>query len=81
MQGGPLACGICSKKLDSYKSGVWMGVDKNCSDHTISIAGYGTSEDGLPYWCAYCCLSATCRLSSFAVNDPGSLLVHNVRNE
>ena len=53
VQGGPLACGICSKKLDSYTGGVWMGIGKNCSDHTISIAGYGTSEDGLPYWCAY----------------------------
>eukprot|EP01046_Picozoa_sp_COSAG06_P028348 COSAG06_NODE_2547_length_6695_cov_5.498636_3_plen_163_part_00 len=75
VQGGPLACGICSKKLDSYTGGVWMGIGKNCSDHTISIAGYGTSEDGLPYWCAYLlpaylnlspvvCLSTTCRLSS-----------------
>ena len=51
VQGGPLACGICSKKLEDYKGGVWMGVGKKCSDHTISIAGYGTTDDGVPYWC------------------------------
>ena len=45
-----MACGICSKHLDEYSGGVWMGWEgKKCSDHTISIAGYGTTADGLPY--------------------------------
>ena len=45
-----MACGICSKHLDEYSGGVWMGWEgKKCSDHTISIAGYGTTTDGLPY--------------------------------
>eukprot|EP01047_Picozoa_sp_COSAG01_P023290 COSAG01_NODE_1405_length_10451_cov_8.718998_3_plen_193_part_00 len=50
VQGGPVACGICSKKLESYGGGVWMGIGKACSDHTISIAGYGKTAQGLPYW-------------------------------
>ena len=51
--GGPVACGICSKKLDDYAGGVWTGVNKSCSDHTISIAGYGVAKESgvdMPYW-------------------------------
>eukprot|EP00747_Dinoflagellata_sp_TGD_P081965 gnl/TRDRNA2_/TRDRNA2_161509_c0_seq3.p1 gnl/TRDRNA2_/TRDRNA2_161509_c0~~gnl/TRDRNA2_/TRDRNA2_161509_c0_seq3.p1 ORF type:complete len:302 (+),score=26.78 gnl/TRDRNA2_/TRDRNA2_161509_c0_seq3:84-989(+) len=50
VQGGPLACDICSKGLDNYAGGVWQGVGKLCNDHSISIAGYGTTSDGVPYW-------------------------------
>jgi cathepsin X len=58
VQGGPMACDICaepallhwSQSLERYKGGVWMGAGRRCADHTISIAGYGTSEEGLPYW-------------------------------
>lgn len=46
---GPVACGICSKGLDAYAGGIWPGIGKKCSDHTISIAGYG-SAGGVPYW-------------------------------
>ena len=50
VQSGPLACGICSKKLEAYSGGVWYGIGKACSDHTISIAGYGSTAEGVPYW-------------------------------
>ena len=61
VQAGPLACGICSKKLEQYSGGVWYGIGKSCSDHTITIAGYGSTDDGVPYWlvrnswCVYIC--------------------------
>ena len=78
VQGGPLACGICSKKLEDYKGGVWMGVGKNCSDHTISIAGYGTTDDGVPYWCE--CTHALWQLCCSPLIVSGLTVVRLIRN-
>ena len=49
---GPIACGLCvTPEFEAYAGGVFEDTT-GCTqeDHIISIAGYGTTEDGTKYW-------------------------------
>jgi len=49
---GPLACGMCvTEDFEKYAGGVFTD-STGCveQDHEISIAGYGTTADGVKYW-------------------------------
>jgi cathepsin X len=50
---GPIACGVCVTEEFENFDGNGVFVDKSgCTEvmHAISIAGYGTTEDGVDYW-------------------------------
>ena len=49
---GPVTCGMCvTQAFEDYAGGVFRD-DSGCRTemHAISIAGYGTSEDGVKFW-------------------------------
>lgn len=49
---GPIGCGLCvTPGFLNYNGGVFKDTT-GCTelDHEISIAGYGTDEDGTDYW-------------------------------
>jgi len=51
-QRGPITCGMCvTEDFEAYAGGVFVDAT-GCTDqdHAISIAGYGTTEDGQKYW-------------------------------
>merc|ERR1719231_1806828 len=49
---GPIACAVCvTPEFEKYTGGIFKDTT-NCTtlDHSISIAGYGTTPDGEDYW-------------------------------
>lgn len=49
---GPVTCTIgCPQTLEEYTGGIYRDTTGDKSpDHDIEVAGFGTSEDGTPYW-------------------------------
>mmetsp|Transcript_85483 Transcript_85483/g.147782 ORF Transcript_85483/g.147782 Transcript_85483/m.147782 type:complete len:303 (-) Transcript_85483:57-965(-) len=49
---GPVTCTIgCPATLENYTHGVYKDTTGyKVPDHDIEVAGFGTSEDGTPYW-------------------------------
>jgi len=48
---GPVACGIDAGPIETYSGGVVTKAGKRVNtDHVVSIVGWGTSDDGIPYW-------------------------------
>lgn len=49
---GPIACGVCvTDAFEAYEGGIFSDAT-GCvdQDHEISIAGFGTTSDGVKYW-------------------------------
>ena len=46
---GPVACGINAIPLLNYSKGV-VGSGVDAIDHVVSVAGWGTDDDGTGYW-------------------------------
>lgn len=49
---GPIGCGVCvTPEFENYSGGIFNDTTGCTSmDHEISIAGYGTTDDGVDYW-------------------------------
>lgn len=49
---GPIGCTIADpKSLTEYTGGIYNDTTgARGFSHDVSVAGYGTSEDGVPYW-------------------------------
>lgn len=48
---GPISCGIDSRPLKNYSSGMVRG-SSSVSDHAVSVVGWGTDDDGQEFWYA-----------------------------
>ena len=49
---GPIACTVAvTSEFENYSGGIFRDATGAKSlDHSISVVGYGTSEDGVDYW-------------------------------
>eukprot|EP00121_Abeoforma_whisleri_P003770 Awhi_evm1s3393 len=47
---GPIACGVDAGPLDKYEGGIIDNDEAKSIDHIISIVGWGTSDEGVPFW-------------------------------
>jgi cathepsin X len=48
---GPIACSIFAEPIVNFTGdGVYMGNSTDNHDHVVSIVGWGTTADNVPYW-------------------------------
>ena len=49
---GPIACTVAvTSEFENYSGGIFRDdTGAKSLDHSISVVGYGTSEDGVDYW-------------------------------
>lgn len=49
-QRGPIDCSVNADGLQNYTGGIINSTDGPQTDHEVSIVGWGTAQDGTPYW-------------------------------